>query len=214
MTTHFTEQGWADYARGVADASDEPAMVAHLAEGCRRCARTVGAFWQFGNLADAERRYEPPAAAVRRARALFHTRSRQPQSRWFASLARLVYDSSRDPLPAGVRTSAQAGQALYDAGDYVMDLQVFGERRGEQRGGLVGGLVLLGQILDRRPEGRMLHEIPVMLRAGRELVASTLSNKRGEFHLQFPPKPGLALHVWVAADRRIEIPLDRVAKIR
>jgi hypothetical protein len=212
-TTHFSEQSWADYVRGVADASEQPAMVAHLAEGCPRCERTVGLFWQYGNLAEAERLYEPPEAAVRQARALFQTRTARPQPRWLVSFARLVYDSSRAPLPAGVRASTQPGQALYDAGDYVMDVQLFGERRGEGRGGLAGGLVLLGQILDRRPDAGTVPEIPVMVRAGRELLASTLSNKRGEFHLQFPPRPGLALHVWVAADRQVEIPLDRVATV-
>ena len=38
--------------------------------------------------------------------------------------ARLVYDSARDPVPAGLRSTYRPSQVLYEAEDYCLDLQL------------------------------------------------------------------------------------------
>ncbi len=84
--------------------------------------------------------------------------------------ARLLYDSSREPLPAGLRTQQRLSrQALYQAGDYSLDLRLESER-GTSR------VALVGQIQNRKQPGKRLGGVPVLLVSGKQILAQAVSN--------------------------------------
>jgi len=202
---HFTAGRWADFLRGLGGASERAAMEAHLASGCRACGRMITLLDRFARIARAEQDREPPEQVLRRAQALCPTPASRPQPSWVEALARLVYDSARDPLPAGVRASQRPGLALYEGSDWAVDLQVIRERGGR---GARPWLAVIGQVVDRRPGWRAAPELPVVLLTGGEVVARTVTNTRGEFHLDCEPRQGLRLQVCLEGERRIEVPVQ------
>src|SRR5204863_8914803 len=115
---------WTDLARGLVDARPaRSAMEAHL-PGCPRCERVVSMLRGVRTTARAEAGYEPPERAIRYARAIYSLYG--PEKISFPRLiARLVYDSGRAPLPAGMRSQNRLSRhALYEAGNYCLDVQV------------------------------------------------------------------------------------------
>ena len=66
MGDYAVEQ-WVDYARGLLREPQRQAMSDHLSDGCQRCQRTAEVLGRLNELAEAERRYEPPAGVVRQA---------------------------------------------------------------------------------------------------------------------------------------------------
>src|SRR5438128_11128320 len=79
--------------------------------------------------------------------------------------ARLLYDSFREPLPAGLRTQQRLSrQYLYQAGDYSLDARLENER-GSPR------VALVGQLQNRKQPGRRLASVPVQLLSGKQGLA-------------------------------------------
>jgi hypothetical protein len=200
---HFDIWQWADYVRGLADAAHRSAMDAHLSSGCARCARTASTFRSVAAIAGAEAGCEPPEHAIRYAQAVYSLFRPEPTS-LPRLLARLVYDSVHQPLPAGIR--AQAGlarHALYEAGNYYLDLQVEWQRPS-------GLVTLVGQLADRRNPSADT-AVPVWLMRRKGVVASTRCGRFGEFQLEYTPASDLRLCVPLRdASKRLEIPLNRL----
>ena len=199
---HFDIWQWADYARGLFDEVDRAAMDAHLASGCARCARTAGTFRSVTAIAGGEAASEPPAHAIRYAQAVYSL-FRPETTSLPRLLARLVHDSMREALPAGIR--AQAGlsrHALYEAGSYFLDLQI------DQHAS--GPVTLVGQLADRsNPSADVA--VPVWLMQQKSVVASTLCDRFGEFQLEYTPARDLWLHLPLRkVHKRLEIPLSRL----
>lgn len=95
-----------------------------------------------------------------------------------AQIARLIFDSFRQPLPAGMRASqASARQLVYEYGNIVVDVLV------HPLGS--GGIVLVGQVLNPAEPEEKNDEIPVILISRSRTVMSTLTNRFGEFNLEF-----------------------------
>src|SRR2546425_3260100 len=85
--------------------------------------------------------------------------------------ARLLYDSFREPLPAGLRTQQRLSrQYLYQAGDYSLDLRLENER-GSPR------VALVGQIQNRKQVGKRLGSVPVQLLSGKQVLAEVRSEE-------------------------------------
>ncbi len=206
---HFNIWQWTDYARVLGDDVLRAAMETHLAAGCARCQRLVNVLRGVDSMARGEAGYEPPNHAIRSAHAIYSL-SRPDRIGFPRLIARLVHDSIREPLPAGMRAQGVRAQdsparhALYEAGNYCLDLQV------EQQ--LASGLVLLvGQLADRSKPATAAADVPVWLMERKSLVASTLCNPFGEFQLEYAPARDLRLHVPLRdARRRLEISLDRL----
>jgi hypothetical protein len=93
-----------DYLEDRLGASAKAGVEDHLAGSCSRCRELLH---QVGRLVDAMRADRtPPVPAVLRARALeaFGVRERAPETQGLAwRVARLLFDSLADPLPAAVR---------------------------------------------------------------------------------------------------------------
>jgi hypothetical protein len=200
---HFDVWQWADYARGLTAEVDRAAMAAHLASGCARCARTASTFRSAASIAGAEAGNEPPDHAIRYAQAVYSLF--RPETTSLPRLiARLVRDSMREALPAGIR--AQAGHsrhALYEAENYYLDLQLEAQHAS-------GSVTLIGQLADRENPSADL-AVPVWLMSQKSVVASTLCDRFGEFQLEFTPSRDLSLYVPLrSAHKRLEIPLSRL----
>lgn len=202
---HFTIWDWADFSRGVADEGLRAAMQAHLTSRCARCERTVRVLRGVSTTALGEAQYEPPDRAMRYARALFSLQ--RPEKTGLARLVgRLIHDSALAPLPAGMRSEAHAEQTrhlLYEAGGYYLDVQV--EQQPES-----GRVSLVGQIAARNNPDANTANLPVWLLDHTSLVASTISNRFGEFQLESVPARSLVLRVPLPDEgQRLEVSLSQ-----
>src|SRR3954449_10113986 len=121
---HFDISDWTDFARGCAAGSDRAQMQAHLDGGCRSCRATVDLLQRVVVAVRADGLSEPPADIVRCAKAISALqRPRATTTGW--SVARLVYDSFREPPPPGIRADMRAARhAVFSAGDLFIDLRV------------------------------------------------------------------------------------------
>lgn len=201
---HFTIWQLTDLARGVVEVGPaRSAMETHL-PGCPRCKRIVSMLRRVLATARAEAGYEPPEHAIRYAQAIYSLYG--PEKISFPRLiARLVYDSGRAPLPAGMRSQNRLSRhALYEAGNYCLDVQL------EQQPGSVR-ISLTGQLADRNKPPTSTADLPVRLMERKSLVTSTLSNRLGEFRLEYAPARNLRLQVPLPdARKRLEVSLNQL----
>jgi hypothetical protein len=197
---HFSEQSWADFARGV-DASD--GIKAHLAAGCLTC-KTAQGFWaRLENTALAEASYSAPEDLVRLAKLEFSARQELDHS-W--AVASKVFDTFSLPLLVGVRNGVRSGslwprQVVYEAEGLTVDLRF-------ERATSSGKISATGQILDNRAFGRNpLNAASIVLWTGDgQLVATTVPNPHGEFQLEFVAQDDLRLTARVGG-RRVRMSL-------
>jgi hypothetical protein len=199
IVKHFEITHWVDFIRAVG--TDEHAgMQQHLSAGCEPCGRTVDLLRRFAAAAvAAEVAPAVPAAVLRRAQAI--ARLHQPEKVGLVQLiARLVYDSFREPLPAGIRTDRTGTrQILYEAGDICIDLRLEFERAGR----LVS---LVGQVSSCDQSDRCVAALPLTLMSGAEVLAQTTTNQYGEFQFEYEPRQPLSIHLaWQGS--WIQIPL-------
>lgn len=202
---HFSDWQWADYVRRVVEDPARMVMDAHLSSGCRRCGRMVDVLRGVAVTAQGEGNYEPPEQVIRSATAIYALHRPEKDSLPKA-VARLIHDSFRAPLPAGLRAgSRQARHALFQSGSYYLDLQL--EDQPES-----ASVTMMGQLANRDRLGGSTAGTPVSLMEGDQLVATTVCNQFGEFQLQFHIKPDLHLHLPLPTEgKRLDIPLNRVS---
>jgi hypothetical protein len=203
---HFDISQWTDFGRGMVSGPERVAMETHLSvQGCARCRATLDLVRGVVSVARAADRNTPPDYAVRCAKAL--SALLQPQKARFPSLiAHLIYDSFRDPLPAGMRSQDRLSrQALYEAGDFCLDLRLEHDRGTPL-------VTLVGQLTNRTAPDSSVPEAPVLLMARNNVVAHTVSNPFGEFQMEYAPSRSLRLCVPLdPSGKRIEVSLNRLA---
>jgi hypothetical protein len=196
---HFSEQSWADFARGFGSSQKAQGIVAHLAAGCMDC-KASGRFWnRLQTMALAESAYTAPENLVRLAKLEFTAKHESQAEKW--TLAGVLFDSVSQPLLAGVRSGAAiARQVVYEAEGLTVDLRF---------DVLVpsGRVSAVGQILDIRMPHEQLTGSPIVVWAkdGR-LVATATANSHGEFQLEFESMDDLRLTARVGV-RRVKMPL-------
>jgi hypothetical protein len=202
--SHFDIGAWTDFARGCAAAADRAAMQAHLSAGCGRCQTTLNLLQRIVVTVRGDGLQEPPPDVVRCARAISALQRPRTSGAW--NVARLVYDSLREPLPAGIRADTRASRhAVFEAGDLFIDLRV--EREHDQ-----SLMRLVGQLTHRADPNRVLTASPVLLMGRRDVVAHAVSNRFGEFQMDYPPARDLRLCIALApTDQRIEVSLNQLA---
>lgn len=196
---HFSEQAWADFARGFSASEKAHGIKAHMAAGCLNC-KTAGRFWdRLHTMAIAERGYVPPENLVRLAKLEFSATQELQAEKW--TLAGVLFDSLSQPLLAGVRSSAAtARQVVYEAEGLTVDLRF-------DRVVPSGKVSAVGQILDSRiPRERVSGAPVVVWTENGQLVATTTANSYGEFQLEFEAQDDLRLTARVGG-RRVRMPL-------
>src|SRR5215208_4273392 len=177
---HFDISRWTDFARGVIAGADRAGMAAHLSSGFTRCQRTLELVQRFVVAARPPVVYEPPADVVRWAKAISIVQRPLP-SRRFRLIPRLLYNSLSVPMPAGMRTEDKMSrQALYEADNFVIDLRLEHEK-GRQV------VTLLGQVTDRLDPGRVMPSAPVLVMSRTNIVSHAVSNRFGEFQMEYAP---------------------------
>lgn len=199
---HFSLEQWADFARGVVGEDKKAAMQTHLQSGCKPCAKILGTWTRVRKAATREKAYQPPESAVRTVKGLgaIHIPAK-------TSLARLLFDSSSNPIAAGVRSaSTVARQLLYGVGVYRIDLRMEPEMDCDK-------VSLVGQILNSADPAKHATAVPVILLKGRKVLAESYTNGFGEFHLQCDLERGLQLLLTLPNGAEVRIPLVEPAKV-
>jgi|SRR5271157_424996 len=196
---------WVDYARGLTPEPEGSIMREHLATGCPECRQVLTFCDKVARLCLAMAPNRAPEAAVRNARAIFPIR-RPDRRGWGIRIPiELVYDSFLVPAPAGMRSSWQVGwQGLYRAGDCSLDLRIEPELQSSRA-------AVIGQISNHTlPEIEMAN-IPICLRSGSLVVAETISNRFGEFQMEYEQQGRLQLCVYLdGGAKRIQVPLKKL----
>lgn len=201
---HYDNWQWADFVRGLVEPALRRSMESHLSTGCARCAKAVDLLRAVTVSARQEAQYEPPASAVRIAHAVFATA--HPEKISLRRLVgRLIHDSFREPLPAGLRAQDRVSRrALYEAGGYHVDIQL-------ERQPTSDIVTLVGQLADHVQPETSTADVPIWLMERESLVESTVCNQFGEFQLEYEPRRNLRLYVPLPeAGKRLEIPLSRL----
>jgi len=186
--SHYDITRWTDYVRGLVDAQEHSEMARHLSE-CNSCRATHDLLARFAVRMQADLQYEIPEYAIRNARTIFSTNAPPKRTLLQKLTGSLVFDSFQEPALAGARSRTPGTRhALYQAGDYSVDIRLE-EERGSTRVNMVGQLALRSHTTDS------FDGVPIMLKSGRKVVAEAVSNKFGEFQLSYDPRPQLKLHV-------------------
>jgi hypothetical protein len=200
---HYEITEWLDYARGFVGEAKRNEMAGHLGRQCKSCQSTLQLLVRLVSAAQADAKYEVPEGALHMARSIYALQRPERVEVLPRLLAHLVFDSFREPAMAGVR--GQQGitrQAMYEAGDYSVDL-----RMEQERGAAL--VALVGQIVNRALPDQKVADIPVVLMAGTEVLGRARSNQFGEFQLEYEPRQPLILHVPVErAGQEIEVRLE------
>lgn len=192
---------WVDFARGVLPAGEREQMQQHLAAGCESCREFADFCRKVTETAVATIAVEVPEFAVRMAKAIFPSRPK-PVRRSLLLPVELLFDSFLSPAPAGLRASWQVGwQGLYQAGDCSLDLRIEPELKTSRA-------AVIGQITNATMPESKLDNVPVLLKAGKNVVASTVSNRFGEFQIEYEQQARLQLWLYLEGGaKRIQVPL-------
>ena len=198
--THFPTESWVDFARGILAPERAAEMARHL-ETCSKCSRVRETWLAVAEISRGEKAYQPTSDAVRRAKAAFslHKIWKDEQR----PIARLIFDSLRQPLAMGIRSNtATARQLHYEAGPLLIDIEIRKDFEGkEDRVSLVGQVLKVAQPDERVPDFRI-----VLLR-GKRFEAQTISSSLGEFHFELPEGKNWKLFFEIEGQEAIQVSL-------
>ena len=197
--THFDDEAWHGFVRGILPATDEQVMRAHLDRGCAECRESLAIWSRFVKTASREGFDATTSSANGFAEAVFALRRKVPFRAGVALFAQRVFDSLRDPSPVGIRGSAAAPRQLeYEAGGYLIDLQL------EQTG--VGFGTLTGQVVHAWTDGATRGAAVVLVRED-SVVGQTVANSIGEFQLDCENWDNLKICLGLVDETFIEVKL-------
>jgi hypothetical protein len=123
-------------------------------------------------------------------------------------VARLIFDSFRQPLPAGVRASQAPGRRLlYEFEGLLVDLWIEPQPDPNR-------IALVGQLLDSVKPDRKFDGVPVVLQGSKGSVGHAATNEFGEFHLDFDFESSLRLEIATSGMRWVSVALANLARTR
>jgi hypothetical protein len=194
FTTHFDDDAWQSFVRGILSASKKQAMQSHLDRGCAECQRSYETWRQFVEATSHDMSDAMNECGDCIAKSILALRKKTP-----LLLARRVFDSFLDPSPMGIRSSGTAPrQLVYEAGGYLIDLQL------EHRTGGPGALA--GQVVHAWTEGATRGAAVVLVRED-SVVGQTVANSIGEFQLDCDYGDNLKICLGTPDETFIEVPL-------
>jgi len=179
----------------------------HIASGCARCEGLISLFRRVSEIARMDARWEPPAEALDKARDIFAIRPRQLERPFRKLVARLVFDSFREPLPVGMRSAQSVSRhVLYRADQYYVDLRLDatpGTRR----------VSVAGQVVRRGADKTLPGTVSVLLLDQRTVLADAPVNAFGEFNFDYDNQARLKLRVLLNSGQAgLDLPLARLAR--
>jgi hypothetical protein len=178
---HYSLEKWADFARQVTGEQERTEMQSHLENGCRKCSKVLGLWQRVQLAARREHGYQPPDSAVRSMKGTFAIQGPLKATRSARLVAELLFDSTLNPLLAGVRSSGTVPrQLLYGVGnDYRIDVRIDPQAE-------TGKADVAGQVLNSVQPSRV-NALRVALLSGRKTVSEAVTNQYGEFQLVADP---------------------------
>jgi hypothetical protein len=199
--SHFDIGDWIDYVRGIAGEAVNKDMAAHLKAGCAECLDSYRWLNGVREVASLSTAAAVPENLTRRAERLFEPPSNFSFKGLLPLSAKVVFDAGCVVQPFGLRTAGSTNQAVYEAGEFTIDL-----RQETSRGS--ARIEVTGQISDGQNLDRDDASYPVALVADDVIVSNVITNRFGEFSLNCARRPNLKLVIAIAeAGRRIDIPL-------
>ncbi|MCX6614530.1 MAG: hypothetical protein NTZ98_00355 [Acidobacteria bacterium] len=175
-------------------------LEAHVSEGCAACQRGLAFAQQLAGVTRRDREATPPAEVQQRARAMFRA-VRQPEVRPLAGLAqvaRLVFDSCLQPLPAGVRGALRLDRHLVFAErELLLDMHIEPLEDPAAQS-------ITGQVQGKNVSQEQLSGLPVLLLEGGRVVMGTHTNRQGEFLFQSAPRREMTVCL-LCPDRQVRI---------
>lgn len=133
---------------------------------------------------------------------LVSPRSREVPSRGMP-VARMIFDSLRYPLPAGIRGSSPGQRQLaYQHKRTIIDLSIeFADGSGR--------MSLAGQVLDGERKGKN-DSLPVRLASGTGTLARTATNQSGEFQIECEFPEDASLEIRLGERSWVLVPLGKM----
>src|SRR5450755_4447809 len=184
---HYALDQWVDFGRRLVQAEDAIQMSNHLAGGCTNCQRIADFCSQLTEVCGRLETPKVPESVVRMARAIFPVHAPTRPKRGMLLPIELIFDSFLAPSPVGLRATWQVGwQGLYRAGDCSVDVRIEPELKSTRA-------ALIGQITNHVLPQVEMANIQVCLRSGKLVVAEALSNRFGEFQMEYEQQTRLKL---------------------
>lgn len=203
---HYELDDWVDLVRGDIVKERGKEMSRHLDGGCDRCQELHGLAQELTEMADASQERSPrfPEHVLWAARVIFSA----PGAGRPAALPRLRIELVKEaPLaaPVGVRFGGDRDvwQGLFHAGDIAVDLRMDYDRDR-------CGVALVGQVADRRDPGRGLADLPVCLLVREEIVARAMTNRVGEFQMEYDARSQPQLRIGIPDQGLFSLTLDQI----
>jgi len=172
---HFEDEEWADFVRSTASMELKNRIQAHLDRDCTTCGEKLAIWKSIVILAGRELAYKVPSTVGQSLKDCFALRRKVSLLSLEAKITKLIFDSFRDPLPAGVRGLAFPGRRLlHEAGDFYIDLSL------EMRDG--GRMQVTGQILRLNGQPGLSGGTCVLfLKGEKNVLAQTIVNPNEAF---------------------------------
>ncbi|HEV3220496.1 MAG TPA: hypothetical protein VGZ48_12045 [Candidatus Acidoferrales bacterium] len=171
---HFSSIEWIDFVNGVTQPAGSVEMQKHLDSGCKRCLEAVAVWRKVRETGASEAAYQPPAAALRIAKAQFAPRKKVRAS---AGLS-LIFDSFLQPAVMGVRSSGNdVRQLLYRVGAFQLDLCVEATLDRKR-------VVVTGQLMNAKNPEQAMCRFPILVSDCKGLTLGAETNEFGEFRTE------------------------------
>ncbi len=200
---HYGIDQWADFTRGLLAGEQGTQMQGHLQSGCQKCRHLSDFTTMLAATCPALDTHPVPESTVRLARAIFPVRVHDRPKGGNRLPIELIFDSFLVPSAVGLRATWQLGwQGLYRAGDCSVDLRIEPELNSSRA-------AVVGQITNHMAPEVEMGNLPVRLRSGKQVVAETLSNRFGEFQMEYDQQSQLKLCIDLRDSKSIQVPLRK-----
>jgi hypothetical protein len=202
--SHFSEQVWADFARGLDVHGNQREVSAHLAASCPECKAALDLWKCVLRAASKENDYAPPESLVRMVKSEFFSAEAAEAQGW--PLASLLFDSSSAPRQVGIRgAAASTRQLVYEGEGLTVDVRF--ERQPNS-----SKIWASGQVLDKEVPLRWLGKATIALWNDRgQMLAKTEAGEYGEFQFEFEPQEHLRISIATIDRRTLRIALGDMA---
>lgn len=201
---HFAMEQWADYSRDLVGREERRHMQRHLEAGCPGCRELAELTHRLVNCCASIAANKVPEETVRLARAIFPVQTQVRPKRGNRVPIELIFDSFLAPAPTGLRSTWQVGwQGLYRAGECSLDLRIEPELKSSRA-------AVIGQLTNHVTPSRVMGDLAVSLLAGDRVIAQTVSNRFGEFQLEYEQDGQLQLVIRLKDADEIQVPLKKL----
>ena len=178
---HYSHEEWVDFVRDVAPLDQLKAMRRHLAAGCESCGEVHETWKAVLETIRQEPGVEPPAEAMRLARALYAGTKPRRGVAIVRATATLLFDSQLAAAAPGVRTLRPGPRKLlylFENERFLFDLQV---ELSKDR----ARIVLIGQVIELDTDEPHVAGMSVQLFQQEKVIAKMKTNPYGEFRVEF-----------------------------